>query len=277
MTVSMSKPTLESTLEGLVRLHWSQQMLGLRPNKQDAAANYWQRGIREGIAAILFKHRGDSLPRFKTIPMIYESDVNAIMRDHATDFVHGGPENKQDALDEIQIKFAELAVPKDLLEIDESERKRLVLAGEEKATPQDIEWITEMAEAKRREVEEIMDLLKPVGWEKVNDAPVTKYPRTEPQCAGMCGVRLSAFYAKEDYANHLILDHAQSHAEARRFAVAGWSRLTTYLQAKERAELPFVTSSGEVTPTSLGEVMGAVIGVVRSAEETRPPVVTGAM
>lgn len=171
MTATMSKPTLETTLEGLVRLHYSNQATSLASSKREVALTYWQRGIREGIAAILFQHRGDSLPRFKTIPMIYESDVNTILRDFEKDFVHGGPEDKNLAVMAILARFNELAVPADLIETDESERRRLVLLGQEPTRESDHDWISTAIAAKRKEMEELDALLKPVGtMRKVNDA-----------------------------------------------------------------------------------------------------------
>jgi hypothetical protein len=163
MTATMSKPTIETTLEGLVRLHYSNRGSDLAMSKKEVASEYWKRGIREGIAAILFQYRGDSLPRFKTIPMIYESDVNSILRDFEKDFVHGGPGDKLTALDVIHARLIELAVPADLIETDEEERRRLVLLGEEPTRESDHEWIGEAIAAKRKEMEELDALLKPMG------------------------------------------------------------------------------------------------------------------
>lgn len=265
MTATMSKATLESTLEGLVRLHWSQQVMGLSHTKAEVAASYWQRGIREGIAAILFKHRGDSLPRCKTIPMIYESDVNGILRDEENDFVHGGPDEKKDALMTILSKLMELAVPVDLLEHDEELRREYVLHGTEKARPEDIEWIAELADAKRREMQELVDLLSPIGFENVNHTP-DKAPRSEPVCSGGCGIKLSTFDEKAFYERHLSHVHFKSPSESKQHAVAGWSRLQTYLQANER-----ITASGEgiiTTSPTLGDALSQVIGAVRGADTT---------
>lgn len=182
MTATMSKPDIESTIEGLVRLHYDNQGSNLATSKAEVAKSYWQRGIREGIAAILFQHRGDSLPRFKTIPMIYESDVHSILREFETDFVHGGPEDKNIALDTIFAKLMEFAVPQDLIETDEAERRRLVLEGSEPALPSDAKWIGELAEAKRREMEELMGLLQPVS--KVNDGKALLRCNLK-ECAGL--------------------------------------------------------------------------------------------
>ncbi len=228
MTATMSKPTLESTLEGLVRLHYAQRGGDMAVSKAEVAKEYWQRGIREGIAAILFQHRGDSLPRFKTIPMIYESDVNAILREYETEFVHGGPGDKVTAIDVIYAKFIELAVPQDLIETDEEERRRLVLSGEEKAVPGDRGWIDALVEEKRREADRLIAILQ---GQKVNDAG-GKLPRTQPKCAQTgCPTRLGEFATKDQYIAHLRDEHNYTPQAANRYGSEGWSRRITWVQS----------------------------------------------
>jgi len=167
MTATMSKATLDSTLEGLVRLYYSNRGYDLAASKAEVAKTYWQRGIREGIAAILFKHRGESLPRFKTIPMIYESDVHAILREHDGEWKHSSGDEKPIILDTIVAELVKISVPQELAEIDEQSRRQAILKGEESARPADAQWLSEAVEAKRREMEELLGLLQPVG-DKVN-------------------------------------------------------------------------------------------------------------
>jgi hypothetical protein len=273
MTVTLSRATLATALEEVARTYFSNRRTISAPTKKaeelDAA---FRRGLAEATADFLFLHRCNSLPRFKSLPPIYESDVRGILDPAASDFINGLPEEKGQVLDGIVDALLALAVPADLIETDESERKKAVLAGEERAKPEDAVWIGELADAKRREVEELLGLLQPIGMQKANDATTKPPPRNEPQCAGMCGKRLSAFDTKEDYANHLIHDHAHSPSEAKRFTIAGWSRLTTYQQYKERADHPLVTASGSgiiSTSPTLGDAMSQVIGAVRGGGVTQ--------
>lgn len=183
MTATMSKPTLETTIHNLVRMHYSSQGSNLAASKAEVADQYWKRAIREGLAAILFQHRGDSLPRFKTIPLIYESDVNAILRKHETDFVHGSGAEKPIVLDAIYQELIEFAVPQELIATDEEERRRLVLAGEEPALHDDAKWINDLVEQKRQEADELIAILQ---GRKVNRPPKDALLRcTLKECLGL--------------------------------------------------------------------------------------------
>lgn len=233
MSVTITKPTLESTVCELVRTHFVHEWVGVTSNKALEQKKIFQRGVREGIAALLFLHRGDSLPRFRTIPPLYESDVHSILRDYESDFTHASGPEKVILLDTIYGKLIELAVPQDLRDTDEGKRRKAVLDREEPAVAADIEWLTPLLEAKKRELEELSGLLAPVGFEKVNHV-LGKMPRPEPVCGGGCGAGLSTFDSKVNYHRHLIIGHTMSEREAGQRSVEGWSRRTTWMQANER-------------------------------------------
>jgi hypothetical protein len=164
MGVTYSRATLETTLEQLSRLYFTyrRSLTQTAPKKAEEIDASYRRGIAEGMAAFLFLHRSDSLPRFKSLPPIYESDVRAILDAAASDYVNGTPAEKTSLVDGIIDSLLALAVPKELIETDEAERRRLVIAGEEVAKPSDAEWINELAAKKRQEMEELVQLLQPV-------------------------------------------------------------------------------------------------------------------
>lgn len=277
MTVTLSRATLETTLEEVSRIYFSnRRTLRAETKKAEELDAAFRRGLAEAVANFLFLHRCTSLPRFKTVPPIYESEVRAILDPVASDFINGTPIDKGQICDGVVDALLELAVPKDLKKADEEQRRYYVLHGVEKAHPEDAEWISEMAEAKRREVEELMDLLKPVGFEKVNHTLVPK-ERPEPVCVGTeCRLGLSTFSTAEQYASHLRIAHFLLPSDAGREAVADWSRRTTWLNSQRPTSTDSptrVTASGAgvitTSPTlgdTLGDTLGAVIGAARGVE-----------
>lgn len=176
MTITFGKPDIKTTLGELVRIHFTGQSSfpQTETKKSEEIRQAFKRGVREGIAALLFLHRGDSLPRFKTVPGIYESDVHGILRHVEGPYKHASGVEKPVIIDETVEQLLLLALDPDLIATDEAVRKERVLAGEEPAVEADREWLDELLEKKRQEAEELIGLLKPIGWEYVNDAPLKK-------------------------------------------------------------------------------------------------------
>ncbi len=195
MGMTMSKATVETTIEGLVRLYYSNQALEkttTSTKKAEEIRSAFKRGVAEGLASFLFFHRGQCLPRFKTVPMIFESDVRGILHPTESEWVNAAGDEKPLLMDGLVAKLIEFAVPADLLATDEEVRKQAVLEGLEPARSSDALWIEELAQKKRREVEELISLLQP----KVNTAPkrvvahgpghLETYGKVEPVYDGEC-------------------------------------------------------------------------------------------
>jgi hypothetical protein len=112
--------------------------------------------------------RHDTLKHFPLgVPIVFDSEVLKTLQEQIKPYYHGTPAEKKEIIEKLCTKLSEYAVSDELVEQDEAYRREMVLAGVEQAKATDTEWLAEAVAAKKKEMEDLMNLLKPVG-DKVN-------------------------------------------------------------------------------------------------------------
>jgi hypothetical protein len=164
--------SLDHQIEELIREFLNQPMS--EAIKQGQISQAYRRGLGKGITALLMLKRHDTLKHFpQGVPIVFDSEVLKTLQEQIKPYFHGTPAEKKEIIEKLCTQLSEYAVSEDLVEQDEAYRREMVLAGVEQAKATDTGWLAEAVAAKKKEMEDLMDLLKPVG-DKVNRAPLEK-------------------------------------------------------------------------------------------------------
>lgn len=136
--------------------------------KQGQISQAYRRGLAKGITALLMLQRHDTLKHFPHgVPIVFDNEVLRTLQDQIKPYYHGTPEEKKQIITKLCTELSEYAVSDELLKQDEDYRREMVLQGVEQAKPEDKVWIDALVEARRKETDEILNLLKPAS-DKVN-------------------------------------------------------------------------------------------------------------
>lgn len=180
MSITVSRPTYESVVHDIVRVHFQPHhhftAASSGTKKAEQLEESFRRGVREGLAAILFVYRAEQLPLLKTLEPVYESDVHKILREYEVEFPHSTGEEKNNLLGEIFARLIDMALPEEMLELHEADRREKVLAGEVPPEPKDAEWLDGEMQKREDEARRLRVLRERARSPYVNDGP--KSPAT---------------------------------------------------------------------------------------------------
>ena len=150
--------------------------------KQGQISQAYRRGLAKGITALLMLERHGTLKHFpRGVPIVFDSQVLKTLQDQIKPFFHGTPDEKKEIIEKVCRDLQDYAVSQELLDEEEQYRREQVLQGNEQAKPSDSVWLAEAIDAKKKEMEELLSLLSPVG-DKVNRGASEKRPvKDQPQ------------------------------------------------------------------------------------------------
>lgn len=143
-------------------------LLSSTKKAEQAIANQdfgWRKAMCEAIAEMLTVERAKKFPLLDRHEKVTGGSVDSVFRGASTEITWAGQVPDGDIASQIVDRVLALIDGLDGLYAEgyEEFRRREIRKGELQAGPEDREWIEAEAEKKRREVDEILGLLKPLG------------------------------------------------------------------------------------------------------------------